>query len=182
MLQQGSSLDWLSDHNDYLYRFAISRVKNREAAQDMVQETLIAAWKGRESFNEHSSIRTWLTAILKYKIVDHIRSEIRHRNTMDAFQHDPSTIYYTSEGHWLDAPNAWRDCPEYLFNRQQIREELETGINALPQKQQIVYRMRELIGETTDSICKHLNITPGHLNVLFHRARLSLHKHLLNEV
>jgi len=58
MLQQRRSLDWLSDHNDYLYRFATSRLKDREAARDMVQETLIAAWKGKESFNENSSIRT----------------------------------------------------------------------------------------------------------------------------
>ena len=181
MLQQECSIEWLSKHNDYLYRFALSRVKSSDVAQDIVQETLFSAWKGRAGFKENSSIRTWLTGILKYKIVDHIRREIRHRDMMDLLQSDPGMICYKAEGHWLDTPNAWRDCPEYQLNRLQIRERLEASVNTLPKKQRIAYRMRELVGENTDSICAHLSITPGHLNVLIHRARHSLQKQFLNE-
>ncbi len=146
----------------------------------MVQETLFAAWKGQKGFRDDSSLRTWMTGILKYKIIDYIRYEIRHRNIMDAMQNDPSSTF-DSAGHYLGIPNAWKDCPEYQYNKKKNRAALEFCIGTLPEKQQTVYRMREIIGDDTEVICKKLNITSVYVNVLFYRARQSLHKCLVND-
>ena len=63
--------EWLTLYGDYLYRYALFRLSNEEIARDMVQETLIAAWKARKNFRGDSSIRTWLVGILKHKITDY---------------------------------------------------------------------------------------------------------------
>jgi RNA polymerase sigma-70 factor (ECF subfamily) len=167
---------WLSDHGDYLYRFAISRLHNEDLAADMLQETLLAAWKGHRNFKAESSVRTWLTGILKHKIVDHIRHEIRKRNLEDAVEHDPTSSFFDADGRWHEAPRAWKENPEDLCNNGQFRKVLESCVEKLPPKQQIVFRLRDLSGEDTETACNACDITSTHLHVLLHRARLALRK------
>ncbi|MGS7457366.1 sigma factor, partial [Mycobacterium tuberculosis] len=64
--------DWLNEHGNYLYRFALARLRDPHQAEDVVQETLLAAIKN-PNFAEQSSPRTWLTGILKHKIIDCMR-------------------------------------------------------------------------------------------------------------
>ena len=68
---------WVNEYGDFLYRFALSRVKDPSVAEDLVQETFLAALRARENFKGRSAGRTWLIAILKHKIVDYIRKKIR---------------------------------------------------------------------------------------------------------
>jgi len=167
---------WLSEHGDYLYRFAMSRLHNEDLAADMLQETLLAGWKGFDRFAGQSSIRTWLVGILKHKIIDHIRREIRGRNLTEAVENDPTSAYFNANGSWSEAPNAWKDNPEDLFSSTQFSQTLEGCISKLPEKQQIVFRMRDITGEDTETVCKSCDITSTHLHVLLHRARHALRK------
>jgi len=176
MSKAGDPKDWLNDHGDYLYRFAMSRVHNEDLASDMLQDTLLAAWKGHENFKGQSSVRTWLVGILKHKIIDHIRAEIRARNLAEAVEHDPTSAFFDSDGRWNEAPRAWKENPEDLCNSEEFHTVLETCIKTLPEKQQLVFRMRDLIGEDTETVCKACDITSTHLHVLLHRARLALRK------
>ena len=64
---------WLEDHGDFLYRFAFFQLHDAPAAEDLVQDTLIAAWDARRHYAGAASERTWLTAILKNKVADHYR-------------------------------------------------------------------------------------------------------------
>jgi RNA polymerase sigma-70 factor (ECF subfamily) len=64
---------WVDRHGDYLYRFALARIKDPSVAEDLVQETFLAALGARKNFESRSAVRTWLTAILKHKIVDYFR-------------------------------------------------------------------------------------------------------------
>jgi RNA polymerase sigma-70 factor (ECF subfamily) len=61
---------WVQDHGDVLFRYALARLRNRTAAEEVVQETLLAALKGREQFKGQASERTWLVGILKHKLMD----------------------------------------------------------------------------------------------------------------
>ena len=70
---------WVDQYGDYLYRFAIAKVKDAATAEDLVQETFLAALKSRKNFQRRSAARTWLTAILKHKIVDYYRKKSRER-------------------------------------------------------------------------------------------------------
>ena len=171
---------WLEDHGDYLYRFAMSRLQNEELAEDMLQETLLAAWKGREHFKGNASIRTWLVSILKHKIIDHIRLEIRNRDLARNVEHDPTSVYFNADGSWSEVPHAWKDNPEALCRSQEFRSVLETCASKLPVQQRLVFHMRDIVGEDTETVCKACDITPTHLHVLLHRARLGL-RHCLEQ-
>jgi len=166
--------NWLTDHGDYLFRYAQSRLRNEEQASDMVQETLLAAWRGWERFSGNSSVRTWLVGILKHKITDLIRKEIRNRKLAEAVESDPTSSMFNADGSWVEAPTSWKENPEDLCESDQFQKTLQGCIDKLPEKQQIVFRMREITGEDTESICKTAEITSTHLHVLIHRARLAL--------
>lgn len=165
---------WLTEHGDYLYRFAMSRLHDSETAADLVQETLLAAWKGRDNFAGNSSTKTWLVGILKHKIIDHIRKEIRGRELSESLEEDPTSAYFKDDGTWAKAPTAWRDDPEALYKSEQFNNTLEECLAKLPEKQHRVFRMREIIGEDTDAVCKACDISATHLHVLIHRARMAL--------
>src|SRR6516162_1609445 len=68
----------LASHRSYLYSYALARVRTPSAAEELVQETLLAAVEGQAPFRRESKLRTWLTGILKHKIIDWHRSEARN--------------------------------------------------------------------------------------------------------
>jgi len=175
--EAGRNVDhWLSEHGDYLYRYASFRLSDAEAARDMVQETLIAAWKARENFRGDSSARTWLVGIMKHKITDHVRKEIRTRNLSEAAESDPTSHWFNADGSWAEAPRAWADNPEELSENNQFREVLHDCIGKLPDNQRSVFSMRELAGEDSDTVCNEMDITPTNLHVMMHRARMALRR------
>jgi len=173
---QSDPHQWITEHGDYLYRYAISRLHNEEVAADLIQETLLAAWKGHKSFAGQSTIRTWLVGILKHKIIDYIRKEIRDRNLNENAENDPTSAFFNNNGSWSEAPRAWNENPEALFQNEQFRAVLDSCMSKLPEKQGLVFRLRDIMGDETESVCKSCEITPTNLHVLMHRARLALRK------
>ena len=79
---------WVDRHGGYLYRYALGRVRRQEVAEELVQETLLAAWRGRAGFAGRSSERSWLTAILKRKVIDWLRATVRERDRVGDAQAD----------------------------------------------------------------------------------------------
>src|SRR5262249_29035876 len=72
--------DWLATHGDYLFNLAVGQVRDPLVAEDLVQETFLAALKARDCFAGRSSDRTWLVGILRHKIYDHLRRVCRERS------------------------------------------------------------------------------------------------------
>jgi len=165
---------WLQQHGDYLYGYCMSRLYDEELAADLVQETMLAAWKNRASFKGDSTVRTWLTGILKHKIIDHIRKNIRQRQLTEESQDDPAAAWFDAGGKWLDAPQAWAATPESLYSDSQFRKVLDACIKKLPQKQRQVFLLRELSDLESSEVCKSCEVSATHLHVLMHRARLAL--------
>ncbi len=163
---------WLKEHGDYLYRYALFRLSSEELARDMVQETLIAAWKA--SFHGDSSLRTWLVGIMKHKIIDHVRKEIRTRQLSESLETDPTSTFFDHTGHWNQPPQGWHDDPEALSSNRQFSKVLQGCVGALPDIQKHVFTLREMNGEDTQSVCNSCDISPTNLHVIMHRARLAL--------
>ena len=74
---------WVDQYGDYLFRYALTRLQDSAAAEDLVQETFLAALNARENFEGRSSVTTWLTGILKHKLIDHLRKESREQSVKD---------------------------------------------------------------------------------------------------
>jgi len=165
---------WLTEHGNYLYRYALLRLRDEDLAHDAVQETLLAAWKANKDFRGDSSMRTWLVGILKHKITDQIRKQIRNRRLTEEIESDPTSSYFDGQGAWSNPPQQWSNDPERLVDNDQFKSVLKDCISKLPDSQKEVFSLRELAGESTDTICNACDISTTNLHVIMHRARMAL--------
>jgi RNA polymerase sigma-70 factor, ECF subfamily len=161
----------------YLLRYAGLQLRDPHAAEDAVQETLLAALAGEASFGGRSNLRTWLTGILKHKIIDAIRKSSREA---PAASEDEFDALFDERGHWIEMPAAWAD-PDAALDQKRFFAVLEQCLKRLPDKIAQAFMMREHLGLDTGEICKELAITPTHSWVLLYRARMALRECLNKE-
>jgi len=160
----------------YLLRYASLQLRDGAAAEDAVQEALLAALAGEANFAGRSNLRTWLTGILKHKIVDAIRRQARERPASELEPEGDEGEFdalFDRRGHWLEMPDAWEQ-PEGALGQKQFLAALEACLRALPQRTAQAFMMREHLGLETPEICKELGITATHCWVMLHRARMAL--------
>ena len=165
----------IKQHRSYLLRYAMLQLRNPEQVEDVVQETLLAALEGRARFAGGSSLKTWLTGILKHKILDAIRRKSREQPLAPAGDddHDAVDALFNQDGHWQQMPATWGD-PEQALDNRMFWEIFELCSRLLPERTARVYMLREVMEMTTEEICQEFGITPTNLWVILHRARLVL--------
>ena len=169
--------NWVDQYGDYLYRFALSRVKDTVVAEDLVQETFLAAWRGRENFQQRSTLRTWLTGILKHKIVDHIRQSRREQPRDDLPEYaDTIDAYFNENGSWQVKPAQWRTNPHDALEQKEFLDVLYVCLARMPRRLAEAFVLREMHGLDTKEVCKALNVTATNIWVMLHRARIHLRK------
>ena len=164
----------LHSERAYLLRYASLQLRDPSLAEDAVQETLVAALAGEAGFQGRANLRTWLTGILKHKIIDTLRRLARDAAAAPA-EADTAEFdaLFVDNGHWGDPPAAWAD-PDASLEQKRFFSALETCLERLPKKTAQAFMMREHLGLETAEICKELAITPTHCWVLLYRARMAL--------
>jgi RNA polymerase sigma-70 factor (ECF subfamily) len=163
-------------HRGYLLRVAVLQLRDNDLAEDVVQDTLLAALQGAPGFSGRSSLKTWLTGILKHKIVDAIRRKSREpafASLEDECQLDDFDALFDDTGHWENPPADWGN-PESDLSRQQFFDILQFCLDKLPPNTGRVFMMREVMELTSEEICKELTITSTNLWVILYRARMAL--------
>jgi RNA polymerase sigma-70 factor (ECF subfamily) len=171
----------IESHRTYLVRYALSQLRDSAQAEEAVQEALLAALESIGRFEGKSTLRTWLTSILRFKIVDLQRRAVADRANVELTDFtaeggdDEGWLddLFDETGHWRDAPRAWSD-PEASLEQRRFWEAFERCLEALPAMGGRVFFKREVMGEETEAICKDERITPSNCWVILHRARLSL--------
>lgn len=169
----------VEEHRDFLLKVARLRLGGDDLAQDVVQETLEAALRGRAGFAGRASLRTWLVGILKHKLSDALRA--RRPSSLP-----PSTVsrearledvahLFDREGEWRASPAAWSDPSRALTDRH-FFVVLERCLERLPPLTARAFVMREVFDMTTREICRELAVNSNHLGVLLYRARMSLRR------
>jgi len=163
-------------HRSYLLRVAVLQLRDNDLAEDVVQDTLLAALQGASGFSGRSSLKTWLTGILKHKIVDAIRR--KERDPVRASLEEESQIedfdaLFDESGHWENPPADWGD-PEQALSQQQFLDIMQFCLEKLPPNTGRVFMMREVMELDSDEICKELSITSTNLWVILYRARIAL--------
>jgi len=163
-----------------LLRFARLQLRDAGAAEDAVQETMLAALLGSHRFESRSSYKTWLISILRNKIIDIIRGQSREipASSLAADEAGDDLLTETlfdQRGHWQAAaqPGRWAD-PEASFEQRQFWSVFEACLDHLPEKTARVFMMREFLGFETDEICKETGISSSNCWVVLHRARMGL--------
>lgn len=166
---------WNVEHREPLLRFALQRVRDYGTAEDLVQETFLSAWHGRAQFRGDCSERTWLTGILRNKIIDFHRRRSRRPSVL-------ATDLETSDAEegvvlsWIERQpdRDDRHRPGAETDRHEFMGELERAVDRLPAKMGRAFRLREIEGRSTEEITRELNISKANLWVLIHRAKQSL--------
>jgi RNA polymerase sigma-70 factor (ECF subfamily) len=169
---------WLTEHGEYLYRYALLHLRDPAQAEDAVQDTLLAGLEAFDRFAGQSSLRTWLTGILKHKILDFFRRQSREPSQQiddEAPEKapDPAETLFDSRGHWAVPLQEWGN-PDAVLNQKRFWAAFQLCLKGLPQHFAMVFSLREISGLSTEDICKDLQITSTNCWVMLHRARLGL--------
>ncbi|MEN8261018.1 MAG: sigma-70 family RNA polymerase sigma factor [Pseudomonadota bacterium] len=158
-----------------LYRYARLRVHEDHLAEDLVQETLLAAYKSRDRFAGNASEKTWLIGILKHKIVDYFRRASREtgQEFNDAF-YSPMDACFDEQGHWQFDIADW-SRPDTALEQAQFWQILSDCVERLPPRLARLFVLRELDGLPSEEICQVLDIsTTNNLWVMLSRMRMQL--------
>ena len=168
---------WVDDYGDSLFHFALARVKDRDTAEDLVQETFLAAVKSKERFQGRSSVKTWLFGILKHKVIDHYRKKKSTVYTGDLV-HDPDNLnaFFNAAGGWQNRPQHWYTHPDKAQENKEFLNHFYRCLSDLPQRSADAFVYREIDGLSTAEICSQLDITANNCWVMLYRARMLLRK------
>lgn len=150
-------------HRSYLVRFAQRKLHDPMLAEDVVHDVFEAVISGRAAFAGRAALRSWLTAILKHKIVDLVRTRVG----LDSL--DEPGLDDTAQS--LECPQPRPDA--LAEAREQLRQTL-ARIDALPPGLRDVMHLRVLQDEPTEAVCQALSISEDNLFVRLHRARKQL--------
>ncbi|GAB4342788.1 MAG: RNA polymerase factor sigma-70 [Candidatus Abyssubacteria bacterium] len=166
---------WVDRYGDYLYRYALHRVRDPALAEELVQDTFLAALDSRVSFAGRSSPESWLVGILKHKVIDHIRKKSRE----ETVEHIEETFAATEKsfdenGRWKRGPAEWNINPGALFEQKEFMEVLGRCVADLPSRISDAFILREMEELGTEEICKILDVTSTNLGVMLYRARMRL--------
>jgi RNA polymerase sigma-70 factor (ECF subfamily) len=176
---------WVSQFGSFLYSYAIFRVREKQIAEDLVQETLLSALESYKNFKHNSSLKTWLTAILRNKIFDYYKESNRtlsissieleeEENSFidNYFQNNQDNYPY----HWKmnTAPSQWSQSPIEVIEQEEFQLIFQKCLNNVPQKHANIFVLREIDGLSSKEICKDLDITESNIWVILHRVRTSL--------
>ena len=161
-----------------LLRFARLQLRDNAAAEDVEQESLVAALSAAGQFEGRAQAKTWVFAILKNKIIDHLRQRKREPNLGggdDDFSDDAFDALFDETQHWKPAerPSHWGD-PERSLEDSRFWSVFEACLDRLPENTARVFMMREFLGFETEEICKELHLTASNCWVILHRARMAL--------
>lgn len=159
-----------------LVRFAALQLRNETLAEDVVQDALIAVLEKPERFAGQSSLRTYVTGILKHKIVDAMRASKRELQIESGEgQSDADVIdaLFKPDGHTVDMPRRWGE-PDATLEQKDFFRVLEVCLEKLPARTARIFMMREWLEFDTDEICKEMGITPSNAWVMLYRARVQL--------
>lgn len=167
------SNDQLTEIREQMLKFARLQLHDRVLAEDMVQEALLSAVKNIHNFQRQAALKTWIFAILKNKIIDHLRRKDRFITESELAGDENATLFFEQDGHWHHeyCPQQW---PENSVYSDEFWILFETCLTHLPARQGRVFMMREYLELSADEICKEVEISNGNLHTLLHRARLQL--------
>ena len=174
---------WVDDHGDFLFRYAVVRLRDDSLAEDAVQETLLAAIQSMASYGGRAAERTWLTGILKHKIIDHYRKSSREvpldPSETDLSEFDP--LFERPDefkDHWSDAlsPRIWNRSPDEALQENEFFGVLQNCMMKLPERVANVFSLREMNGLDAGEICEILSVSASNFWVMMHRARMSLRR------
>ncbi len=165
---------WLDRYGNDLFAYAAARLPRRSMAEDMVQETFLAALKGLDGFRGNSSERTWLFSIIKRKIIDFYRRQAA--NPQQSFS-DYIMPFHTGGkdvGHWIESRAPGLDSIEEQIEGAEFYHVMQICIEMLPPRHRMVFILKVMDEYDSQTVCDRLGMSKNNFWTIMHRARLQL--------
>jgi len=170
------TFELLAEHRIYLMKVARLQLRDEHLAEDCVSDVLTQAYEKRASFRGDSSLRTWLTTILKNRMVDLLRKQWREQPLEQPNEDggdDSIDRLFDASGHYTQMPSEVRD-PAELCQQDGFLAAVQHCVDMLPKRVGQVFVLREVFGTDTRDICKDLGLTTSNVWVQLYRARMML--------
>jgi len=174
----------LERYHDPLFRLALSYVRERALAEEVVQETWVQVLRSLHRFEGRSSLKTWIFGILVNVARHHRRRESRSLPFSSLFRRDDERALELDEGRfgrqgdWVQPPASWEGLPEERLLGAETRERIEAALAELPPKLRQIAVLRDVAGWSSEEACQLLNISPANQRVRLHRARTAIRQRL----
>ena len=164
------------EHSDYLYRYALHHFRNEEVAKDLVQDTFLAVARAHHTFKGESTVRTWLTSILRHKLIDHIRKKSTSSETsLNSLEERGLEKFFDNNEHWTEVgPREWGRDPLQAAEENEFISIMKGCLEHLPDRFRQIFLLKEWDGLSRDEISTELGVTSNNVGVILHRARIYL--------
>lgn len=166
--------NWIHLYGDYLFRFAVLRVRRREIAEELVQEALLSGVKALDGFEGKASVKHWLTSILRNKIIDYLRKEKKGDREQVQIEDPVVEGHFNSFGIWNTILPDWGSTPHTTLHQKDFYLAVQNCLDKLPPRLGKVISLKVIDQVETEEVCKIMDITASNLWVLIHRARIRL--------
>jgi RNA polymerase sigma-70 factor (ECF subfamily) len=173
--------EWVKNYADYLYNHAMYRTRNSALSEDLVQDTFVSAFKGKDNFKGTASEKTWLVTILKNKIIDHYRKASTRKQINVSQLGDKADYFFdtaTEDGDNSSGkgprPNLAQSEGLNLTEQNELNQILFSCFDKLPEKWGEISKMKLVDDATTEEITEAFNISKSNFWVILHRAKLQL--------
>ncbi len=166
---------WVELYSDQLYTWAYYKTSDRETAEDLVQETFLAAVHSFQKFEGQSEPKTWLLSILKNKIADHFRKAY-HNNANNTVSFNQ---FFDSNEDWISdqRPQQWKeDDEQHLLDNPDFNTTLTHCLEKLPANWKASVVLKFIDDKDSNEICQELQIAPTNYWQILHRSKLQLRK------
>ena len=172
-----------------MLRLAMVYVRDRAAAEEVVQDAWVGVLQQLDRFQGRSSLKTWILRIVSNRAKT---QAIRERRTVpfsalpgDQDADEPAVepdrflpAGHRWAGHWASPPRSWREAPEDVLLSEETMAEVQRAIDCLPPSQRAVLVVRDVEGLTAAEACQLLGVSEGNQRVLLHRGRSRVRGHL----
>ena len=163
-------------YHEPMLRLAVSFVPSHAIAEEVVQDTWLAALRGLGEFEGRSSVKTWLFRIL----VNRARTTgVREHRSVPVPAVDPSR--FDASGSWVDPPERWIEAAEDRAEAGKLADRVRVRVDELPGRQREVVVLRDVEGMSSEEVCAVLDISDANQRVLLHRGRSRLRQLLEDE-
>lgn len=173
--------EWIDLYSDQLYSWAFYKTSRKETAEDLVQDTFVAAMQAYTKFENKSSIKTWLFSILKNKIYDYHRNNFKIELASEKLNSETINSrnnFFDKDEEWINSahPADWGEPNENLLDNLEFNKALKKCLEKLPPQWNSAIQLKYLASKDGKIICQELGITPTNFWQILHRAKLNLRK------
>lgn len=178
---------WVDKYTDMLFAIAYYKVGKKEEAEDLVQDTFLAAYKGRHTFNGTASEKTWLSTILKNKIIDYYRKQKVSHNISGYLQETNTSFdeafFNEGGGRWKEpiGENYFSTAADSYLIGKEFQKFLSICLEKMPLKIRSIFLSKYIDDEKTETICNEYNITANNYWIIIFRAKTILRTCLLKK-